>query len=707
MTQTNNPLHQGPLDTQNDLVPDPGAQEHWIRFISIALILVAVGLLIVSCFRVPTDADSFFHLATARNWFEHGLSPFIDHLTFTHPGEPVRNQPIVFQAMLYGYVQAFGFEPGYVVFKLTFMLLTVATVGWLAWQTRAPWPLLALAMTVLVFALQTRVQARPELGLFWFTALAMVLYHRTLEGPKPGVTAANMIPIAVLMVVWVAWYTAIFAYVIFFGLFLDLAIRQWKSRAPLNTWIHWFAWGLLVVALGWGPPDFNHDLLSTLTFDREWTQLIEEWAPPARFLDMPGTWVLALAGAAALLLCVRCRSIGLLVVLVVFIHQTLQISRLIAPTGIVIACSLLHLVALQGKTLAEQGQVTVESKWRSGFVMLCAALAVASSCYLTSIHLTWEDWRGSAWPKHLTQHLREEWTPGRIFHPMGRGGYLAYELGPEYQIYIDGRVNLLFSLEFFKQHLAVTRSGSALQEELIRYDVDYLLAPEDAGADAYLRDLEGWSLDFADVNDLLFVPENGRFHVSGLLRTAPECWTPEMAQVLREERDLAAAILPQESRLLPFIRHLLGYDEGGPQAREAMLDDLDVTEDWRSARFLAYRALDDGLDERVVGLLSEQPYWFFKDGLVLALAHLRSDRLTEANELFTRLLTGSWLQYDRADLAHLSALFAELERLDAVGTLDAQGVREFFTREGHWPPQNPVEAFQTSDLCYRNATPDS
>ena len=79
----------------------------------------------------------------------------------------------------------------------------------------------------------------------------MVLYHRTLEGPKPGATAANMIPIAILMVMWVAWYTAIFAYVIFFGLFVDLAIRQWKSRAPLSTWIHWLAWGLLVVALGY------------------------------------------------------------------------------------------------------------------------------------------------------------------------------------------------------------------------------------------------------------------------------------------------------------------------------------------------------------------------------------------------------------------------------------------------------------------------
>ena len=173
-----------------------------------------------------------------------------------------------------------------------------------------------------------------------------------------------------------------------------------------------------------------------------------------------------------------------------------------------------------------------------------------------------------------------------------------------------------------------------------------------------------------------------------------------MAGGLREELGTATAILPEKSGHAPFLQHVVAYSDGSPAA----LGELDASEDWRSARFLAYRALDEGQNERVIRLLSEQPYWFFKDGLILALAHLRNNQFSEAGELFTRLLTGSWLQFDPSDLAFLSPLFAEMERQGATGSLDAQSVRDFFTREGHWPPASGVEDFRTSDLCYRNAS---
>ena len=668
---------------------------------SIVLSILALGFLVASCFRIPIDADSFFHLATARNWLEYGLSPFVDHLTFTHAGEAVRGQPIAFQVMLYGYVDALGVEAGFIAMKLTFMLLTFATVAWLAWRARAPWPLVAFSLALLAFSLQTRAQTRPELGIFWFTALAFWLYHRALEGETPGARAANMIPIVLLTAIWVGWYNAIFAYVIFFGLFVDLALRQWENKASVKEWIRWLAWGLLVFVLGWGPPDFSHDFFATLMFSGEWKQVIQEWEPPVRYWNLPGTWILALAAAAALALSIKHRSIGLLIVLIVFIQQTLQISRLLAPTGIVIACSLLYLASLRNKTQVDPGLSDGGLRRLSISTLVLTTLLVAASGYVTSTYLRSNEWRGAVWPERLTQYLRESHAPGRIYNQMERGGYLAWELGPAFRIYIDGRVHQLFSLQFFKNHLEVQGSRDALEAELKKHDVDYVVLDDDISSHPFMLEMDEWTLDFADLNDLLYVRDGGQFAVSGVLRQAPECWTPELATVLQEELLSAQTHLPDGSPFTSLIRLMANRGAQRPGSGPPLSGQEDRFADWRSVRFAAYQAFDEGKDDLVIFLLSDPRYRFFKDGLVLALAHLRSDRLENANEILLRLLSESWLEFEKADFAAISLLFSELEQRGALERFDAHEVREFLRREGHWPPQGSLRLFRTSDLCHR------
>lgn len=678
------------------------SQTRWFTGVSMLLSLMALGFLVASCFRMPIDADSFVHLATGRNWLEYGLSPFVDHISFTYPGERVIGQPIAFQAMLYGYVQALGVEPGFVAMKFTFAFLTFATVVWLAWQSRSPWPLAAFVLAVLAFALQTRVQTRPELGIFLFTALAFLLYHRTLEGKMPGASVSNMIPIVLLTLVWVAWYNAIFAYVIFFGMFVDLALRQWDQRASIEEWFRWLGWGLLVFILGWGPPDFSHDFFSTLLFAEEWKQLVREWEPPVRFWTLPATWVLALAGAASIALCIKHRRIGLLIVLIVFIQQTLQIGRLIAPTGVVIACALLHLFSLNEKNSLDVVGNSLRSARVSVVALLLAGLTVTTSGYVASKYLKTNDFRGTVWPENLAQHLRANWRPGRIYSRMEEGSFFSWELGPAYKTYIDGRINLLFPLEFLKHHLEVKRSPAALETELQKYRVDYLVLPSDASSDPYLLELDGWTLDFADYNDLLFVKEQGRFAVSGALRQAPECWSPSLTSALREERETAREILPEGNSLYPLIRRMASRDDQSRSTKQLGPDPSDAFADWRSVRFAAYQAFDAGNDDLVVFLLSDQPYQIFKDGIILALAYLRGDQLIESNQMLRRLLSEPWLQFEQADLAGISLIFSELEKKGALDGLQTEAVREILRDAEQWPPQSSLKSFKTVRLCHRN-----
>jgi hypothetical protein len=149
-----------------------------------------------------------------------------------------------------------------------------------------------------------------------------------------------------------------------------------------------------------------------------------------------------------------------------------------------------------------------------------------------------------------------------------------------------------------------------------------------------------------------------------------------------------------------MIRHTLAFDTSSGTS-EALLNDFDPSIDWRAARLIAYRASDEGQHDRVIRLLANQPYRFFKDGLVLAKAHLESGELSQADALLTRLLSESWLQFEQRDLAVLASLFSALAQEGAVAGLDPASVREFLSQNGFWPPQGGVEEIRTPELCHR------
>ena len=87
-------------------------------------ILIAVSLffcviaIIITANQIPISFDTYWHIATGRDFLVYGDSPLTDHFTFTHYGETINSNPIIFQIIIAGFTFVFGPDAGVFILKL-------------------------------------------------------------------------------------------------------------------------------------------------------------------------------------------------------------------------------------------------------------------------------------------------------------------------------------------------------------------------------------------------------------------------------------------------------------------------------------------------------------------------------------------------------------------------------------------------------------
>ncbi len=137
--------------------------EHRKHFIVFAITLIAVTTIAVTAMRTMVTYDTWWQLQMGKDWVENGLSPWIDHYSFTFYGSEINSPPVIFQALLYKSVDLFGEFGGFLTIKLSAFLLTLSLM--LAWLYRIKAPALAFCLIIpmLTFLLELRSTVRPEL----------------------------------------------------------------------------------------------------------------------------------------------------------------------------------------------------------------------------------------------------------------------------------------------------------------------------------------------------------------------------------------------------------------------------------------------------------------------------------------------------------------------------------------------------------------
>ncbi len=627
------------------------------RLALFVVFLLLIATLAVTAMRNPIDYDSFWHLRTGQDWAENSLSPWQDHFSFTFDGADIRSPAAYFDLGLYKTVDWLGLETGFKVFTFACMLLVFVLVG--AWLKRVKAPVLVycLVLPMLVAFLQMRAGARPELISYILSVIALMLYDRT----NSGLNARNMLPIAALMLVWTNYHSAIFGYVIFFGVFLDYGVKLVSQRAPLGQWGKWLAWGGIVVGVGFLNPGFAHPLISMLVFPEEWKTLIMEYQSPLMYKNVPPMYLFALMTLTTLVLLVRQRRAGYFVVVGVLSFYAVSMARIVTPAGILILC--IFAQALSSQDLrAAVSQASRRKRKLLGWAALLVFLVPLLNDVLTARAFVQQNMAMTGYfPAQMVQYMKDVGKHGRIFNEYEQGGYLIYHLAPDSKVYIDGRTEILYPIEHYQRFLAAKKSVEVMRSEIEEYDINLAILSNSSANARLMAQAGSLKLDYADVRYFLYARDGAQFPAAGFLWGQPYCWNSGLAGAASTELGIAILNLPPASPLTPFLDMVTNYAKAGDQ--QTFLVEASESADWLdpSKRFLGYQALNKGMYDlagaHFAGVRAKEP----KDYLAGALAALREGDPSGAEHLLDAALRIQWGELEFNDLVILEGLLREVQ----------------------------------------------
>ena len=192
--------------------------------------LVCLVILGMNLLRIPWTYDGFWHLKMGEDFVTKGLPFWIDHFSFTYAGERIIGAPYIFQILIYFLTTISGVEEGFLLYKMICFGLVMGLFVCMAIRFRIPLLVFFATVPILVLLLQMRQIVRPELLSYVLSVIAMFFYLKARESFNVG----NMISICLLILFWVNYHTPVIGYIIFFGLFVDLAVDHFRNHNNSN-----------------------------------------------------------------------------------------------------------------------------------------------------------------------------------------------------------------------------------------------------------------------------------------------------------------------------------------------------------------------------------------------------------------------------------------------------------------------------------------
>ncbi|MFC1695081.1 hypothetical protein ACFL1C_02965 [Pseudomonadota bacterium] len=662
-----------------------------------SVLLLMTAAIAVSSLRGPMSYDSFWHLKQGEDIVESGLSPWQDNYSYTFNGEGVTSAPVIFEVGLYGLVSWLGLEPAYIAYKFVcWMLIIFLSLIWLK-RIKAPVLVYCLALPLLVAFIQGRPNVRPELLSYTFTVLSLILYERA----RFKATFRNLFPVALLMFLWTNYHSSIFGYVIFAGLFVDLAVTQVVNKSPASQWLKWFAWGMLIVAVGFMNPGFSHPVLAALAFPDEWKNFNLEYQSPFINLAAPTVYLLILA-VVTLFMLWRQRLVGYFLVSAFLVFQACLMIRLITPAGIVLVCLFAYALSQADLKSIIAHATGAKSRVIAATMLVAFVVPLFTDVLVARFMVSQNPGLFGYFPANLVDYMRESGRSGRVFNDYEIGGYLIYHLSPDNQVYIDGRTNILYPLDFFLNFLMLPNSQEEFKKELIKYDVQHAVI-RNTGENAQLIESTGlMKLDFADVRYFLYSRDHANFSLAGNLWGNPSCWEDTLADQINSEYYTALYLLPPASPLLPFLRFASGYTTA--ENKGTYLESHNTPEVWMDPfrRFAAFRSLDTNINELAFSQLGAVSKKELRDYLGQALAQLKLGRPDITEEILDRTVRIKWERVEFQELVILHALLDEIQKTKPLELFEESYIQNLANQVGDFGLKSILDMKSSEIFCPSN-----
>lgn len=449
------------------------------RRLVIAVTFLAIFSMAV---RVSVDTDTWWHLRAGEWMVENREVLQQDHFSLTRQGQPWINHSWLAQLILYEVFQLFGFAG--------LNLLTgvcVAASFLFIWLAMDEHPLIrAFVLILAAAAAGVYWAARPHILTFVFVGFYLWILARARGGRVGSLWA---LPFA--MVFWVNLHGGYAVGLMLMGLYMvgegfeflvDTGVRKaawrevWGQRKtfllPLSGAL---CACLLAVMVNPNGPRMLLYPFETVSIG-VLGQYIQEWqSPNFHTVEVqPFLWML-LSVLVALALSRRRASAVEMLLVCMFTYMALLAGRNVALFALVGA----PVLARHGEGIISQiprlgrrrDQVPRRvARWLNLLLLFLCLVAAGAKVTPVLGHELNEEAINERMPVSAVAFIQDNRPQGPLFNSYNWGGYVLWELWPDYQSYVDGRTDL-FGDEVLSEYLSAWRGEESAMSLFTEFDV--------------------------------------------------------------------------------------------------------------------------------------------------------------------------------------------------------------------------------------------
>ena len=459
--------------------------------------IVLFSMLFVLAVRqsVSIDPDLWWHLKAGQQIIDTRSIPHTDDYSFTKQGsEWVAHEwlsEVIMQAI---------YRVGGLTSLVTIFSFIIVIALWLTYRRCEGRPYAAsIAIVFAAAASFPLFGVRPQM----LTLLLASIYIALLE----QLDKRRIWWLAPLMLLWVNLHAGFALGLALIGLYIVRAVLdgEWKQIRPLAI--------VLIVCTAVVPLNPNGFRMFSYPYETltspSMAAFIEEWASPDfhKVTYLPLAILLLSTFAAMALSPTRPRLGEIFLVLITALAALRSIRHI--PIFSLFATPVLakHLWAV-AKERGWDKLLTGEEVRPTGLKLLInilvllapVVLAVTRVWHFASHQRYYESIRN---PVAAVEFLKSQRLPGPIYNRYGWGGYLIYQLYPEYRVYIDGRADV-YGDAFFTEAMQVYDGVGNWKQALDRYGIQTVIIDPNVALSTALSNDNGWSKVYEDDQAVIF-----------------------------------------------------------------------------------------------------------------------------------------------------------------------------------------------------------
>jgi hypothetical protein len=471
--------------------------------------------------------DFWWHITSGREILATKTIPTTDVYSYTEIGQLYPSYQMCWLMDTLLYLVYKGGGPALVVFFQSLMITSAYVIIFVICKLASnSWRIAAIGVLIAAALGLNDWNVRPQAITFLIASLFLLAIFKYRYNPHWGWLA--VFPLCMLL--WVNSHGTFLIGLVLIGIWwgqeLWQAIIQRFNHERIieknQVVVPGIVFGITTLACLVNPRGFGIiDYVKTLTSNNVVQNLVIEWAPPTLSTWMGAIFLCGLMAIAILFALSPNRpNFVQITTFLVFGFLGLKTSRGSVWFGLVMAPIIaVHLSAITNPLQKSEWKLTNAEGSRIInflFAFLIIIMGVISLPWFKSVlplPTTKAGLISVETPVQATQVLLEENLPRRVFNAMSFGSYLIWAAYPQYQVFVDSRIEL-FSENVWIDYLNISNANGDWETKLKDYGVNTLmLSPVEQPALIQAADSSNeWMSIYRDSASFIFIRDSGSQH---------------------------------------------------------------------------------------------------------------------------------------------------------------------------------------------------